>query len=117
MRLTDLFRFPLGLLLLVPELLQLRGVHVLRVEVVHLVVLRDRLLVQPQVHRDGDIGRARVEPVRAQHVLQAQQVHVGAQRHLAHAVRVEVELVLDYLGEVLRLEGQRLYRAGRKSGP
>lgn len=68
----------------------LRGRHVLQ-----------RVRVEAQVHAHGHAHAAEVEGVRAQHVLQPQQPHVRAQRHLAHAVRVEVELVLHYLREVL----------------
>ncbi len=55
-----------------------------------------------RAHLDGDSGGVEVERMFAQHVLEAQQVHVGAQRHFAHAIRVEVKLVLDDLREVLQ---------------
>ena len=59
------------------------------------------MVVQVQVHLDSTAGRREVERVRAQHVLEPQQSDVRAQRHLTHAVRVEIKLVLDDLHKVL----------------
>ena len=53
---------------------------------------------------DGGPGGLEVEGMFAQNVLQTQQVHVRSQRHLAHTVRVEVELVFDYLSKMLQVE-------------
>ena len=39
--------------------------------------------------------------MRTEAILQPEQVYVGAQRHLPHAVRVEVELIFDDFREVL----------------
>ena len=47
------------------------------------------------------MGSSLVELVRSQYIFQSQKIHVGAERHLAHAVRVEVELVLYDLREML----------------
>jgi hypothetical protein len=42
-------------------------------------------------------------------IFQAQEIDVGPQCHLPHAVRVEVELVLDNLAEVLQQERGTLW--------
>ena len=62
--------------------------------------------MQRQVNVDGTMSRPLIEPVRPQNVLQPQEVDVRTEGHLTHAVRVEVELVLDDLTEMLKKEVQ-----------
>ena len=50
-------------------------------------------------------------------VLHAQHLHVGAQRHLAHAVGVEVELVLHEVVEVPHRRQQDLQRLRTAEAP
>ena len=66
-----------------------------------LAVVAQRAVVQQQVDLDGAASGLVVERVLPQHVLQLQQVHVGAQRHLPHAVGVEVKLVICDLHKML----------------
>lgn len=62
--------------------------------------------MEGQVDLDGSPSSFVVEWMLPQDVLQLQQVHVGAQRHLPHAVGVEVKLVVCNLHKVLT-EGNR----------
>lgn len=57
--------------------------------------------METQVHLDGCDGGLVVERVHAENVLQLQQVHVRAQRHLPHAVGVEIKLVVRDLHKML----------------
>lgn len=57
--------------------------------------------MQGQVDLDGSPSSFVVERMLPQDILQLQQVHVGAQRHLPHAVSVEVKLVVCDLHKVL----------------
>lgn len=66
-----------------------------------LAVVSQRLVVQGQVDLDGGSSSFVVEWMLPQDVLQLQQVHVGAQRHLPHAVGVEVKLVVCDLHKML----------------
>ena len=50
--------------------------------------------MQAEVDVDGGACCLVVKGVHAQDILQIQQVNVGAQRHLPHAVGVEVKLVV-----------------------
>ena len=59
-------------------------------------------VVYSQVDLYTQAGSVPVELIATEHILQSQEFHVGAEGHLPHAVRVEVELVLYDLGEVLR---------------
>eukprot|EP00047_Mylnosiga_fluctuans_P004423 m.234473 g.234473 ORF g.234473 m.234473 type:complete len:648 (+) comp12663_c0_seq1:63-2006(+) len=61
---------------------------------------RERDVVQPEIRVDRNQRGPHEELVALQHVLQAQQPDVGAQGNLAHAVRVEVELVVGELVEM-----------------
>jgi hypothetical protein len=72
--------------------------------------------MKPEVNGNGAVRRLHVEPVRSEHVFEAKEVDVRAESHLAHAIRVEVELVLDDLSEVLnkRLE-DHIHHFGRNS--
>jgi len=54
-------------------------------------------------HLDGDLGSIEVERMLSQHVFQPQKINVSTQRHLAHAVRVEVKLILDNFGKMLTI--------------
>lgn len=54
-----------------------------------------------QVHFDGATGRLEVERVAAEDIFETQEAYIRSQRHLPHAVRVEVELVLDNFGKML----------------
>ena len=63
--------------------------------------------METEVDVDGGAGSFEVEGVHAQHVLQLEQLYVGAQGHLAHAVRVEVKLVVCDLHKVLHQEESR----------
>ena len=67
-------------------------------------VIFERFVVQRQVNVDGTVSRPLVEPMRPQNVLQPQEVNVRTEGHLTHAVRVEVELILDDLTEMLKTE-------------
>lgn len=59
-------------------------------------------VVEEQVQLNGALGSLCVEPVMMQHVLGAQHAQVGANGHLAQTVRVEVQLILGDVLEVLR---------------
>lgn len=67
--------------------------------------------MQGQVHLDGGSSSFIVEGMLSQDVLQLQQVYVGAQRHLPHAVGVEVKLVICDLNKMLMT--RRRDRGGR----
>jgi len=54
-------------------------------------------------HLDGDLGSIEVERMLSQHVFQPQKINVRTQCHLAHAVRVEVKLILDNFGKMLTI--------------
>lgn len=58
--------------------------------------------MQVEVDLDGGVRGFEIERVHTQHILQLQKVHVGAQRHLPHAVRMEVKLVVSYLYKMLQ---------------
>ena len=47
------------------------------------------------------MGTLLVKLMTSQFVLQSQQINVGAKCHLAHAIRVEIKLVLNNLREML----------------
>ena len=57
--------------------------------------------MKPKVDVDGTGGGPLEELVRPEHVLQSEEVDIGAESHLAHAVGVEVKLILDDLSKVL----------------
>ena len=67
--------------------------------------------MQGQVDLDGGPSSFIVEGMLSQDVLQLQQVHVGTQRHLPHAVGVEVKLVICDLHKMLMTRRQD--RGGR----
>ena len=62
--------------------------------------LSDGPVVQSEVDGDGQAGGLPVELVAPEDVLESEELHVGPQGHLAHAVGVEIELVLNDLREV-----------------
>jgi len=72
------------------------------VDFIQILVVFERFIVKPEIDVDRAVGSFLVEPVRPQNVLQPKQVHVWAESHLSHAVRVEVELILNDLAEVLK---------------
>ena len=53
-------------------------------------------------HLDGEASGAVVKAMPSKHIFESEQTNVRAQRHLAHTVRVEVELVLDDARKVLQ---------------
>ena len=69
---------------------------------VETVCLLEGRVVESEVDVDGTVRGSLEELVTPELVLQPQQVDVVSQRHLAHAVGVEVELVFDYFGKVLQ---------------
>lgn len=78
-----------------------RGRHLTGVGLQLFVVINQRVVVEAQVDLDGCDGGFVVEGVHAEDVLQLQEVHVGAQRHLPHAVGVEIKLVVRDLHKML----------------
>lgn len=74
------------------------------VEFLFCALVLEWLVEQMQVHFDGTSGGFEVKRVATQHVLQPEQPHVRSEGHLAHAVRVEVELVFDDLRKMLKWE-------------
>lgn len=79
------------------------------------VVVSQRFVVEGQVDLDGGSSGFVVEWMLPQDVLQLQQVHVGAQRHLPHAVRVKVKLVVCDLHKVLMVGRKHERRGMRQS--
>ena len=67
-----------------------------------LAVVYERIVVEAQVDLDRCDGSLVVEGMHPENVLQLQQVHVGAQRHLPHAVGVEIKLVICDLHKMLK---------------
>ena len=84
-------------MLFVFSMLKLTGV-----DFIQILVVFERFIVKPEIDVDRAVGSLLVEPVRPQNVLQPEQVHVWAESHLSHAVRVEVELILNDLAKVLK---------------
>ena len=78
------------------------------VDLVEVLVILQRLVVQPQVDVDGAMGRLLVELVRPQDVLEPQEVDVRPEGHLPQAVGVKVELVFDDFTEMLDKEENNL---------
>ena len=67
--------------------------------------------MEGQIDLDGGPSRFVIKWMLPQYILQFKQVHIGAQRHLPHAVGVKVELVICDLNKVL-LEIRRKQRQG-----
>lgn len=66
--------------------------------------------MEAQVDLNGIGGCLVVKRMHSEHILQLQQVHVGAKRHLSHAVGVEIKLVVCDLHKMLvrRREGREI---------
>lgn len=60
------------------------------------MLVLERFIVQMQVDLDCATGRLEIEGVPSEDVLQPQETHVRTQRHLSHAIRVEIELIFYY---------------------
>lgn len=60
--------------------------------------------MQTQVDLDGRGGSLVVEGMHSEDILQLQEVHVWAERHLPHAVGVKVELVVRNLHKMLKIK-------------
>ena len=72
-----------------------------RVDLVKAFVIFERFVMESEVHVHGTVSRPLVESMRPQDILQSKEVNVGPESHLTHAVRVEVELVLDDFAKML----------------
>lgn len=75
--------------------------------VAFLAVISQRFVMQGQVDLDGCSSGFVVEWMLPQDVLQLQQVHIGSQCHLPHAVGVEVKLIICDLHKMLLERGSR----------
>ena len=60
---------------------------------------------------DGNLRSAEVERMLAQDVLETKELDVRLERHLAQAISVEVELILDDLRKVLQLKADNAKRS------
>jgi len=67
------------------------------------------------MHRPRDVADLGVEDVLMDGVFHAQHLHIGSQRHLPHAVGVEVKLVLHKIIKVLHRRQQNLQRLRKDS--
>jgi len=55
-------------------------------------------------HLNGNLCSTEVEWMLSQHILQPQKINICTQCHLAHAVSVEVKLVLNNFSKMLQIK-------------
>lgn len=81
-----------------------------------LAVVNQGIVVEAKVDLDGCDCSLVVEGMHPEHILQLQEVHVGAQRHLPHAVGVKIKLVICDLHKML-MKGRQEDEGLRKVCP